>query len=169
MPPLTAIYTSPQLRAQQSAEIIARYYPDLAIQTAPLINEIRCYFEGHPAEEVRARGWDLYTSVPEGYETPPIIGKRGGAFVTRIRERHPGQHVLAVTHGDVIAFTVLWAMGEPLKVTLKRTLDRFGITDRYPATASLTSLVYSTGAPDEVPALSYVRPYDEELVLDALS
>jgi broad specificity phosphatase PhoE len=167
--PLAAIYSSPQLRAQQSAEIVGRYYPDLAIRTAPLINEIRCYFEGNPAEEVRARGWDLYTGVPEGYETPPDIGERGGEFVTQTRERHPGQHVLAVSHGDVIAFTVLWAMNEPLKVALKRTLDRFGITDRYPATASLTSLIYHTDDPDEVPAIEYVRPYDDRLVLDALS
>jgi probable phosphoglycerate mutase len=164
-----AIYASPQLRAQQSAEIVQRHYPDMTIQTDPLIDEIRCYFEGHPAEEVRARGWDLYTGVPEGYETPPVIGQRGGAFVGQLRARHPGQHVLAVSHGDVIAFTVLWAMREPLKVTLKRTLDRFGITDRYPATASLTSLIYHTDDPDEVPALAYVRPYDERLVLDALS
>ena len=169
LPKPSVIFASPQPRAQESAALVQAQVPDLTIITAPLIDEIDCYFEGHPVEEVAARGWDLYTGVEPGYEVPEEIGARGARFVSEMRTTHAGEHVLAVTHGDVIAFTVLHAMREPVRVTLKRTLDRFGIDDRYPATASLTTLVYSSDNPDEVPELRYIRPYSDDLVRPSLS
>jgi broad specificity phosphatase PhoE len=169
LPAPSKIYTSPQERAQESARIIRVRYPELEIVTAPLIDEIDVYFEGHPAEVVAARGWDLYTDVEPGYDTPEMVGARGAQFVAQMREIHAGQHVLAVTHGDVIAFTILQVMQQPVQVAFKRTLDRFGIDDLYPATASLTTLVYTTGSPNEIPGLVYERPYDEELIRPSLS
>ncbi len=166
---LSAVYCSPQQRAQQTAEIILHHHPNLSPITAPLIDEIRSYFEGRPAEEVEARGWDLYTGIGEGYEVPTDIGARGAKFVTDLRTTHTGQHIVAVSHGDVIAFTLLWAMGAPLQVALKRHLDHYGITDRYPATASLTTLIYSSQHPDAPPKVDYWRPYSDELIADTLS
>lgn len=166
---LTALYSSPQLRAQQTAEILRRHHPEAALITSQLIDEIDSYFEGRPAEVVEARGWDLYTGVGEGYETPEVIGKRAGRFISKIRARYDEGHIAAVTHGDVIAFGVLWAVHEPLEMRLKRTLHRFGVSDRYPATASLTTLTYYTDDPDEVPEIAYVRPYGEKLMRAALS
>ncbi len=166
---LAAIYTSPQLRATQTAELIARHHRGIKVTTAPLIDEIRTYFEGHPSCEVEARGWDLYTGVAPGYEVPLDIAERGGCFVRETRTRHPGEHIAVATHGDVIAFTVLWAMQQPVRVDLKRTLDRFGITDSYPATGSLTTFVYRTCEPAEVPVIDYVRPYGDDLTLPSLS
>ena len=156
---ITALYCSPQQRAEETALIVLQYHPDL----------VDNYFEGHPAEEVAARGWDLYTGVGEGYEMPEDIGARAGDFVLRIREAHNGEHVAAVTHGDVIAFTVLWAMHQPLHISLKRTLDRFSIADRYPATASLTTLTYQSDDPDEIPEVAYQRPYGKGLSPATLS
>lgn len=173
LPSPDAIFTSPQLRARQSAEIIQVQYPDLEIITDPLIDEIDIYFEGHPSSELAKRGWDLYSGVEDDgdhhYDTPITIAARGAQFVASIRDTHASQHVLAVTHGDIIAFTVLWAMQEPLLVKLKRTLHRFGIIDRYPVTASLTTLSYHSPNAREIPDLTYYRPYDENLVRPALS
>ncbi len=166
---LGAVFTSPQQRAMETAEILQRHHPDLAIRRTDLVDETRCYFEGHPAEEVEARGWDLYTGVDGGYEVPEEVGARGAQFVAVIRARFAGQHITVVTHGDVIAFTVLHVMRDTVHVSRKRTLARFGIIDKYPATASLTTLIYLTTDPNEVPSVEYVRPYDEDLLQASLS
>ncbi|MGC9348372.1 MAG: histidine phosphatase family protein [Anaerolineae bacterium] len=166
---LAALYASPQPRAQQTAEILVAHHPDLTIQTEPLIDEVYSFFEGRPAEEVEARGWNLYTEVGDRHETPKDIAARAGHFILRMRERYAGRHVVAVTHGDIIAFSILWAMHAPIDVKIKGQLDSYGISDSYPATASLTTLVYETNTADESPKLSYARPYGEDLVDDALS
>jgi len=166
---LAALFCSPQRRAQETAEHLLQHHPGLSATDAPLLNEIDCYFEGRPADEVEARGWDLYTGVSDKYETPEDIAARASSFLLRVRRLYVGQHVAAVSHGDVIAFLVLWAMKQPVDVAQKRTLDRFGITDSYPATASLTTLTYDTSALGEIPDLAYIRPYDDDLVLATLS
>lgn len=166
---LTVLYASPQLRAVETAEIVQSEFVHLPITIAPLIDEIDCYFEGHPMSEVEARGWDLYTGVEDGYEVPEDIAARGARFIAEARAAHRGDHVAAVTHGDVIAFTILQAMHARVHVSQKRLLDRYGISDRYPATASLTTLSYRTSDPDEVPVLTYTRPYDDSLALATLS
>ncbi len=166
---LAALYASPQLRAVETAEILRGEVADLPIIVAPLIDEIDCYFEGHPMEEVEARGWDLYTGVGDGYEVPEDIAARGAQFIAEVRAAHRGNHIAAVTHGDVIAFTILHTMRARVHVSQKRLLDRYGVHDRYPATASLTTLTYRTSDPDEVPTLTYNRPYDDSLALATLS
>ncbi|MCU0522166.1 MAG: histidine phosphatase family protein [Anaerolineae bacterium] len=166
---IDALYCSPQPRAVETAEILRACHLGLGTTISPLIDEIDCYFEGHPAEEVEARGWDLYTGVEDGFEVPGDIAKRGARFIAEVRSMHPGRHVAAVTHGDVIAFTVLSLMRAQVHVSQKRTLDRYGISDLYPATASLTTLTFWTSNPEEVPGLTYVRPYDEDLALASLS
>jgi broad specificity phosphatase PhoE len=159
---LSAVFTSPQQRTIETAEILQRHHPNLAIRQTGLVDEVRSYFEGHPAEEVEARGWDLYTGVDDGFEAPDEVGARGAQFVAKVRAKFSGQHVTVVTHGDVIAFTLLHAMHETVQVSSKRSLARFGITDRYPATASLTTLIYHSTDPEEAPSIEYVRPYDDD-------
>lgn len=166
---VAALYCSPQQRAKETARIILEHHPDLAAITTATIDEVDSYFEGRPAKEVEARGWDLYTGVGDDYEMPTDIGARAGDFVLTTRDVHRGEHVVAVTHGDVIAFAVLWAMHQPLQISLKRTLDRFGITEGYPATASLTTLTYRSDDPDEIPEVDYQRPYGKELSPETLS
>ena len=166
---LGALFASPQQRAAETAEILRRHHPGLSIETAHLMDEIRCFFEGHPAEEVEARGWDLYTDVVGDFETPEVIAARGVRFVAETRATYAAGHVAVVTHGDVIAFTVLRAMQDTAHVSRKRTLARYGISDAYPATASLTTLIYRSADPDEVPTIEYVRPYGADLTLDSLS
>lgn len=164
-----ALYSSPQLRAVETADIVQRYHPGLSISISPLIDEINCYFEGHPSEEVEARGWDLYTGFEDGFEIPSEIAARGARFIASVRGTHPGHHIAAVTHGDVIAFTVLHLMRAEVHVSQKRVLDRYGIVDRYPATASMTTLIFRTLDSDEVPTLEYHRPYEDDLALTSLS
>jgi broad specificity phosphatase PhoE len=166
---LRALFASPQQRAAETAEILQRHHPCLSVESAPLMDEVRCYFEGHPAEEVEARGWDLYTGVVGDFETPETIAARGARFVTEARATFAEGHIAVVTHGDVIAFTVLHAMRDVVHVSRKRTLARYGISDTYPATASLTTLIFRSADPEEVPRIEYVRPIGADLTPDSLS
>jgi len=50
----------------------------------------------------------------------------------RARRQYAGQQIAAVTHGDVIAFAVLWAHQQPLTAGHKSRLMPFGIADGYP-------------------------------------
>ena len=67
------------------------------------------------------------------------------------------------------AWDIKFSSWKIVSLPQKRTLDRFGITDSYPATASLTTLTYHTSALSEIPDLAYIRPYDDDLALATLS
>jgi broad specificity phosphatase PhoE len=72
--------------------------------------------------------------------------------VAMVRRRYAGQHVVGVTHGDVIAFLSLWAHGLPPEVRLK---ERF-----FPATASITTLTFHTDQREERPEYRYEVPHE---------
>lgn len=167
--PLAALFTSPRERAVQTAQILLADRPDLTYQTSALVDEIHIYLEGHPAAEGAARAWDMYTGMPAEYEQPADIAARAERFIMEIRRDYAGQHVAAVSHGDTIAFVLLRVLGQPQRPDLKHTLDRFGVTDDYPAPGSITTLTYHTAAPDEIPELHYLRPYGDDLLLPSLS
>ncbi|MBU0492888.1 MAG: histidine phosphatase family protein [Chloroflexi bacterium] len=158
--PLAAIWCSPMLRTQQTAEAIRAAHDGLVVQTAPLLIEVHCAFEGRPHSEAAARDWDVYTGAGPEFEQPADILARTRQFIAQVRRQYTGQQVAAVTHGDVIAFTFLWIRGVPLMPpTNKQTLDTLGLSDRYPAPASITTLVYQTADEGEIPGLEYTKPY----------
>jgi broad specificity phosphatase PhoE len=160
---LAAIYSSPLLRARQTADLIHHYHRQLSIKTASPINEVRFQFEGQPMENMKARNWDLYTGVSPDFEQPIDIVNRVKPFLYDLREQYPGKHIALVTHGDVIAFTLLWLYKRALIPQNKHTLDSIGLADDYPAPASITNLIYSTSSRGEIPRLQYVKPYDASL------
>jgi broad specificity phosphatase PhoE len=160
----TAIFSSPQGRARQTAEIIGQRHSQLALQISPLIDEVHSPFDGSPRRVLEARQWDLYSGVEPGYEQPAHIVERVQRFLAGVRHQYRNQHSLAVTHGDIIVFTLLWAGGLEPAVGHKGRLASLGVTDGYPAQASISSLIYVTDAPDERPAFDYVRPYGGEVL-----
>jgi hypothetical protein len=72
--------------------------------------------------------------------------------------RYGGRQVAAVTHGDVVTFTVLWALGYDLTPKNKTRLRQAGYPVAYPGHASITTLAYHTAAPDERPRIDYIQP-----------
>jgi len=137
---LSALFSSPLLRARQTAGEILRHHSHLTLQIRPAINEVLTPFEGRPAWQVKDRLEDFYSGCPPEYEQPRDIVRRVSDFIEEVHQHYRGRHVVAVTHGDVIAFTVLWAKGQSLDPAQKARLDRFGLADAYPATASITTL-----------------------------
>jgi probable phosphoglycerate mutase len=157
--PFAAAFSSPQLRARQTAEIILAGRNGLEPSISPLIDELYTPFEGRPISEMAARRWDIYTGIEPQYEQPADLVARLQQFIAAVRQDYAGQAVLAVSHGDPIAFLLLWARGFPLDPSSKEKLDTLGFIDSYPATASINRLTYQTAMTDEIPALEYVRPY----------
>jgi broad specificity phosphatase PhoE len=154
---LAAVYASPLLRARQTAAAIQAHHKHLKIQTSTLLTEVYSPYEGRPSKEVDVLGGDVYSGATAPYEQPQDIIRRVQKFVRRVRNHFTGRQVAAVTHGDVITFMLLWASGLPPTPMNKRNLSAAGLSDRYPATASMSTFVYRTSAIDERPLVVYNR------------
>jgi broad specificity phosphatase PhoE len=116
------------------------------------------WFQGQSESEVDLRGGDVYTGVDSKYEQPEDILLRVQKFLFRMRHTFPEKHVVAVTHGDVILFMMLWASGFPPTPSYKKKFITLDILNEYPATSSITTFCYSTDKKDERPSISYFNP-----------
>jgi len=156
--PVAALYCSPLLRARQTVREIHAFHPSLKLRRSPNLIEVLNPFEGQPSAEVDARQGDVYTGVGPPYEQPHDIVARTLRFFQLARGRHPGKKVVAVTHGDVIVFGMLWARGLALTPQNKASLHAIGFTGGYPATGSLTAFTFRTDSPRELPEVRYFKP-----------
>jgi broad specificity phosphatase PhoE len=156
--PVAALFSSPLLRARQTAQAFADRHPLLQIQISAWLNEVYTSYEGWPGATIDARGGDVYTGSGDGFEQPDDIVKRVRKFTARSCARFPGRQVVAITHGDVITFTYLWALGFDLTPENKTRLKQAGFAVAYPAHASVTTLTCQTNAPNERPKITYHNP-----------
>ena len=147
---VVAIFSSPMLRARQTAAVIAAAHPGLRVRQSKLLHEVWVPIDGLPLEEGIRRNWDIYTGNPPPYEQPEHILNRMLRFVSQCRSRYGGQTVAAITHGDPIGFLMLWAWGEP--VTAERKAPLYGM---YLEVASITTLVFRSADPADRPAVLY--------------
>ncbi len=98
------IYTSPMLRARQTARIIGQNL-GLDIKISSLLNEVKFSFDGILLEDfVKKIQPKLYSLsyAKGGSETIERIEKRMMRFINTVRVKHKHQKVLAVSHGDPI-------------------------------------------------------------------
>lgn len=160
--PIAGIFTSPLLRARQTAREIIRFHPHLKLHRSILINEVYIPFQGQKAETLGSRKEDFYTGVGSPYEQPSDILRRVQVFIQRVRKKYYGRQVVAVTHGDVILFTILWAKGFPVTGQNKMRFTRLGLMDTYPENTSITTLSYKTVNPEEIPKVQYYSPISGE-------
>ncbi|MFO7707817.1 MAG: histidine phosphatase family protein [Desulfobacterales bacterium] len=155
---LAALYSSPLLRTRQTARRIAAFYPGLPVRRSRYLTEIHSAYEGRPGAEVDALHGDVYTGVGPPYEQPADILRRVTTFFNRVRRRHAGCSVAAVTHGDVIVFAMLWAAGLAPTPRHKSHLQTLGFAGGYPATGSLTEFTFRTDSARELPKIRYMKP-----------
>ncbi|MFW5691933.1 MAG: histidine phosphatase family protein [Chloroflexota bacterium] len=155
---LTAVYASPQQRAQETAGFIAAPHK-LPVHTEDRLDETYTPFDGTPLVEMAARDWDLYTGTAAPYEQPDDILRRSLDFIAHARHKHSGQSIAVVTHGDIVVFTFMHYKGIFASIKDRMKLYQHGIQDEYPATASITRLVFDDDAADAWPQVSYMRPY----------
>jgi broad specificity phosphatase PhoE len=152
--PLTAIFSSPQQRARETAVIIAALHCGLSVQVSQLLNEIHTCYDGLPFREVAERKWDVYAGNEPPHEQPKDVLARVQQFIAEVRQRHVGQQVAAITHGDLIVFLLLWIKGLPATTDNRSLMYR-----HYADKASITTLSYDTAALDQVPAVQYTVPH----------
>jgi broad specificity phosphatase PhoE len=151
--PIAAIYTSPLLRARQTAAAIAARHPTAPLRRSSLLIEILTGWQGTPNKEV-PRGTSFYVTkrdpADEGAEE---MLARLYRLVRWLLRRHRDQTVVCVSHADPIAALTLAAGG--LEVTpqlLQKPLA--------PARTAITFFEYRS--PDARPILSYVDPQPPE-------
>ena len=158
--PIDAIFSSPLLRARQTANQILHFHPTLKLQISEDLTEVYTPYEGWASHKIRKMGDDLYTGSQPPFEQPRDIVERILNFIARARKNYQGQQVVVVTHGDNITFMILWAKNLALTPQYKRNLSVTGILDHYPATTSTTTFIYRTTLDDERPEVAYTRPDD---------
>ena len=156
--PIAAVVSSPLLRARQTARAIVRGHPGLALATSRRLNEVLTPYQGCTEEEVDRRGGDFYTGAGPGFEQPADVLTRMRRFAARTVRQFPGRHVVAVTHGDPIAFFVLWAGDAPVTPPNKTNLSPFGITGGYPGHTSAVTYAFASDAEDRPRQLCYRTP-----------
>jgi broad specificity phosphatase PhoE len=117
--PFSAVYTSPLLRARETAEIIA-LPRGLPVEPEEALLEIDVgSWAGLTTADVEARFaegyrvWKEWRSGWENGESYDELGRRVVAGLVRIAAEHPDGTVLAVTHGGPIRSAVAAANGIP--------------------------------------------------------
>lgn len=134
--PLAAIYSSPLLRAVQTAEKIAAGR-DLTIQTSDLLKEVDVgRWEGKDWGWIEANDPEAYRlhhtspadhGYPEG-ESLKQVHARVVPELTRIIESHDQQHIAVVAHNVVIRAMIAHLLELPLDQVGHIHHDNCGIT-----------------------------------------
>ena len=119
---LDKIYSSPLLRARQSAQIIADHV-DKKVQISRLLTEVRLVHQGISLETYhRELQPFIYHSKyqKEGQESIDEITKRMMKFVKLIIKKFENKSVLAVSHGDPILILKTDILGRKFNWTYKK-------------------------------------------------
>lgn len=157
--PVAAVFASPLLRTCQTAMAIFERHPGIPFAVDDRLLEVFTPFDGQPMAVLEARAFDLYTGVGPPYEQPAAILARARDFIDDICARFAGRHVVAVTHGDVITFLLIWALGHPPEPSARNRLAEWGLPEAYPACASVTTLQFQTlAAETRLVGASYRNP-----------
>jgi broad specificity phosphatase PhoE len=146
--PVSAFYTSPMLRARQTAEVLASRHPQAPIRRSNLLNEVKTGWQGRPHAELEEIRFDFYNRpIYPHDEGLDAIWARIHSFVLRARRSHPGQAVVAVTHGDLFALARAGFRGLPIDISSIR------LPHPYPGKGALLKLMFggaNAGLPDSV-------------------
>lgn len=145
--PVAAIYTSPLLRARQTAHALARFHPNAARHQSTLIHEVRSAWQGSPIRSY-ASGFSTY-DCPSGSDDETIddILQRMLAFLRRVERRYSGQTIVAVSHGDPITILHVALSGIPVSVAAIRG-------EQYVAHGAVTEVVLG---PEDTPRVTGYR------------
>jgi broad specificity phosphatase PhoE len=155
--PIRTIYSSPMLRARQSAAIIENYHPEAPIRVSKFLNEIKSSWQGVSRDEMEKIKWDFYDNRknPDDESREDVLARVQKQV--RLTLRHnAGESVVWVAHGDLVIIATLWGHGQPLSA-----LQNYkGAT--YIAHASVTRFVFE---PDkELPvSVEYFDPNKKEM------
>jgi probable phosphoglycerate mutase len=139
--PIAAIYTSPLLRARQTAAAIARRHPEARVRRSALLHEVGSAWRGTPFADFPT-GFNTYDARRDpADESLDDIRRRMLRFLELVRRRHPGQRVVAVSHGDPLTILRVALSGRVPSVPAIRGPD-------YAQLCSITEARFLPGADD---------------------
>ena len=124
--PFQALYASPLQRAQESAQILGDRL-GLGLTTEPLIVETGV--EGYQGQPFSALPRPYMTETPTvpGIECAASIRRRFLSWAAAMLARHAGGQLIAVSHRDPIAVSLLHWMGKGLEALPEFPLDPGGV------------------------------------------
>jgi len=155
--PLEAIYTSPLLRARQSAAYIAGTHPGTPVRVCSWLIEVHTSWQGEPNKVTsQIPGFSYYDPLKgEGDETIMDVFTRMDRALRMAVRRHPGATTLCVSHGDPIKILRIGYSGKELSAANVRAPD--------PGQASI--LTFDFWDPHALPIISAVDLGQIERVL----
>ena len=156
---VAAIYASPLERTKETAAPIAR---KLGLRVRVERDLLECDFGEWTGKQLKALmklpEWHTVQRYPTGFRFPggesfPEMQARIERAVDRMRERHPGETVIAVSHADPIKALVAAAVGTHLDL-----FQRIVISP-----CSVTAITFGAGGPvvlgvNSVGTLSELKP-----------
>ena len=150
--PIRMVYSSPMLRARQTAATIQNYHPTAPLRISKYINELQSSWQGVSRAEMDALSWNFYDNRrhPDDESREDVLARVQQQLRLTLR-RHSGESVVWVAHGDIVIIATLWGRGLPLSA-----LSNYKGAN-YIAHASVTKFVFEHG--HEVPlSVEYFNP-----------
>lgn len=144
--PIATFYSSPMLRARQTAAILASRHPNAPLRRAEPLIEVRTGWMGS-VETLIPPVINLYEPPHSpADETIDEVWTRVERLIRLLARRHRGQTVCCVSHGDPIVIAHAGFTGLPLALASIRG-------GFYPQKCSTTELVFADGA--DQPEVTY--------------
>lgn len=148
--PLAALYSSPMLRARQTALRIRSLHGELRLLIARHLIEVFTSWQGKAWSELSGA---MYYDPPAdpGDETMVEVAGRMRAFVEHVVRVHPSRTVCAISHGDPIAIFLMALHGARLSEQDLRRARTY-----YPDLTSVNRLVFDSSG--ELVEREYIGP-----------
>lgn len=143
LPHVDAVYSSPLERARETAAPIAAARGlKVQIDKGLLECDFGQWTGGELKELMKKPEWTTVQRYPSGFRFPDgesfsEMQTRMGGCLERLRSRHPGGVLVAVSHADTIKAAVTQAMGAHLDLFQRTAIS----------TCSITAIAYGTNGP----------------------
>ncbi len=115
---ISAIYASPLERTNQTADIIASYQHGLNVIHDKRLLEVSSVKRGQKQADLAAERWNFYKPkyTKLGGEKLSDIWKRINSFFKEAVQKHKGQAIVVVSHGDPVMISMVKHKGKRLTV-----------------------------------------------------
>ncbi len=123
--PIVSLYSSPILRARQTAEILANAL-SLPVVPDDRLMEVKTTLEGVSMklfDDTKGELSYLPKYTAKGAETMETLSDRVWSALEDFRTRHEGKEVVVVSHGDPIRFSLMKYLRMPMDFAMSRKIQ----------------------------------------------